>query len=385
MFDIFLALLLGVFCGIITGILPSIHINTVAFFVGLASIPVNPFLLVVFLCSLSISHNFFDFIPSIVFGAGEEGSALSGFIGNRLFLEGNGVIALKLVGFGCVFGCVIFLFLLPLFYFFLPILFTLLSDFSWVLLLGVELHLVLRDKSLHALVVLLLSGVLGLIVLNSGLRFPLLSLFSGLFGLGVVFENLRVGRVEAQRVIYGVPLDRKSAFRGAFKGVFSSIVLSLVPAIGPSQACVLVYSGGEEFLISLGAINIADVLISLLTLFLFGRARSGVLVEVDKFFSFDFDSLCVIFLVCFISAVVSFFVFLRLGKFLIMKIPELNYRRIVFCVVIFIVVVNFLFNGFAGVLVCFIGGLISRHAIKMGIMKSHCMGVLIIPTIIHYL
>lgn len=379
------AILAGALTGIVTGIVPGLHINTVAFVLSLVSLFEGNLVFAVFLMSMSVAHNFFDFIPAIVFGAGEESSALSTFAGNRMFLEGSGVRALKLTAFGGLVGTSAFLALTPVLGVVLPVLFTFLADYAWILLAGISAHLLFLDAKKEALFVFFASGILGLFALNSTLSFPLLSLFSGLFGLGIMWEHQRTQPV-LQRESYGLPLEKKDLLKAGVFGVVSGIILGVVPAIGPTQASVVLYSKKDEneFLVRLGAINVADVFISLLTLFFAGSARSGVLVIMQEFFVLSAQSMLFLFVAGFLSAVVSFFVCLRFGTRIIKHIATLNYGHLVRIVVFAILMLNFVSNGVLGVVVCVSGALISRVAIRSKSMKSHAMGCLIVPTLIGY-
>lgn len=70
-----LGFLLGIICGAVTGILPSLHINTVAFLLANAHLEMSFISFSSFIVGLSVSHNFFDFVPAIIFGSGGGGRA----------------------------------------------------------------------------------------------------------------------------------------------------------------------------------------------------------------------------------------------------------------------------------------------------------------------
>jgi len=121
--------LLGCLAGIITGLVPGVHVNTVAYmvlasqaalialamaFFGWAS-PTSSQLIVI-VCALVIgnviTHTFLDFIPSVFLGAPEGETALSLLPGHRMMLEGRGFEAVKcsVIGsFGAVLGALILL------------------------------------------------------------------------------------------------------------------------------------------------------------------------------------------------------------------------------------------------------------------------------------
>ncbi|MDO9537169.1 MAG: tripartite tricarboxylate transporter permease [Thermoplasmata archaeon] len=121
---IILFTLLGSMAGIITGLVPGIHVNNVAYMIlasqsALLSLAMLAFgwaqpsgsELVIIICSLvignAITHTFLDFIPSVFLGAPDAETALSLLPGHRMVLAGRGFEAVKcsIIGsFGAVIG-----------------------------------------------------------------------------------------------------------------------------------------------------------------------------------------------------------------------------------------------------------------------------------------
>ncbi len=104
MFDLIFACIIGVLCGVVTGLIPGIHVNTVGAFVFSASpfllYSYSPEVLAVFLLSMSISHALLEFIPSMFLGVPDEGTVLSVMPGHYLLLQGRGKEAIRLVSLG---------------------------------------------------------------------------------------------------------------------------------------------------------------------------------------------------------------------------------------------------------------------------------------------
>src|SRR3990167_9497900 len=94
LFEIFIFLFLGTAVGIFTGLVPGVHINMVGSLIASSSLLIlsslNPIYLVVFIVSMSITHVFVDFIPSIFLGAPEEGTELSVLPGHEMLNQGLG-------------------------------------------------------------------------------------------------------------------------------------------------------------------------------------------------------------------------------------------------------------------------------------------------------
>lgn len=105
--------LLGTAAGVLTGLTPGLHVNTVAALVlafqgsllALAALLfawANPsasdllLLLAVLVVAHVVAHTFLDFIPSIFLGAPEAETALSVLPGHRMLLQGRGLEAVRL-------------------------------------------------------------------------------------------------------------------------------------------------------------------------------------------------------------------------------------------------------------------------------------------------
>ena len=119
---------LGAGLGIITGLVPGVHVNNVALMVVALSPALAGFIIAIFgqglpveevsilmvaiIVGCLITHTFLDVIPSVFLGAPDPDMALSVLPGHRLMLEGKGYAAIKcsaLGSFGAVLMAMIFL------------------------------------------------------------------------------------------------------------------------------------------------------------------------------------------------------------------------------------------------------------------------------------
>ena len=98
--QILLAVLIGCGFGIITGLIPGIHVNLVSMMLismsGYLLGFTQPIVLGVFIIALAVTHTFLDSIPSIFLGAPDADMALNVLPGHKMLLEGKGYEAVKL-------------------------------------------------------------------------------------------------------------------------------------------------------------------------------------------------------------------------------------------------------------------------------------------------
>ena len=140
--DILLACFLGILVGVLTGLIPGVHVNTVgAFAFSSASYILglfSPEFLAVFLLSLSVTHALLEFIPSLLLGVPDDGTALSVLPGHRMVLEGRAMEAVRLATISCG-GIILTLIMLHPLFIVLPPLYGLIKPYMWILLVLVSL------------------------------------------------------------------------------------------------------------------------------------------------------------------------------------------------------------------------------------------------------
>jgi putative membrane protein len=92
----------GVALGTVTGLVPGLHVNSVAFLlVGIAPTLSGPAVAVgAAVISAGIVHTFLSVIPGLVLGVPEAATAAGALPGHRLVLQGYGREAIRLSALG---------------------------------------------------------------------------------------------------------------------------------------------------------------------------------------------------------------------------------------------------------------------------------------------
>jgi TctA family transporter len=130
------SILAGTALGTFTGLVPGVHVNTMALlmllsypslavllvpFCGMAGVDPDlvPLLLSCAIVSAAVTHSFLDFIPSVFIGVPDAEECLSILPGHRLLLAGKGHLAVRLAAGGSLSGAMIALLVsIPLLMFF---------------------------------------------------------------------------------------------------------------------------------------------------------------------------------------------------------------------------------------------------------------------------
>jgi putative membrane protein len=396
--EIILAILIGIGAGVVTGLIPGIHVNLIAVLVLSFSTLLlritDPTIIAVFIISLAITHSFLDSIPSIYLGAPDEAQALNVLPGHRLLNRGEGHNAIVYTLIGSMGALVLGLLLFPVFVISMEFLFPLVKgSIGWILIFIMG-YMILKDegKKLKSLAMFLLAGSLGLLVLTAipNLQQPLFPLLSGLFGLSILLMSLNDNTKIPTQKDMPLTITGKNTAKavGAASGV--GFIAAFLPGFSSSQAAIVATNivgdiGDEGFLTLVGGINTANMLISIGTAFALNKARNGAIVVVNELLGGVSFSQMLLFLgVALVVGGIAVVLALRISKIFSKFIVKVNYATIVWSIIGFITVLTVLFDGVVGLLILITATSIGLVASSWGVGKNHLMGCLILPVILFF-
>ncbi len=391
-FEILVFLFFGITVGVITGLIPGLHPNTI-YVMLLSFIPFletyGPFCIVSFVVSVAVTNTFIDFIPSLIFGAPEEGSELSVLPGHKMLMEGKGYEALYLTVAGGLFSTIFMVLSLPSLLWITPLIYSFLKSYVHIILIGIVFWMVVSERGINkfwGLAIFFLSGFYGAIVLNSHLSssmiFPALS---GMFGLSTLIMSVSGNpRVPKQSRKTDVKIGKK----GPLVGWLSGMLVGFLPGVGSSQAGVIaaqvMKAKMKDFIIALGGINTSNIIFTLVVLYVVGKTRSGLAAFISQIIEIDINMIILAVPVVLVSAAVAGLFAMKIGWFLLCRISSINYTLVIKLMIGLISILVILFSGFYGVLVCIVGIFIGIFCIKMNIRRSYMMGFFILTVILYF-
>ncbi|MAG02380.1 hypothetical protein CMI42_03510 [Candidatus Pacearchaeota archaeon] len=404
--ELLLAIFIGVNAGIITGLIPGIHINLISiillsftpFLLNLTS----PLTLAVFIVSMAITHTFIDFIPSIFLGAPDEDSFLSILPGHRLLLQGRGYFAIIYTLYGSLSALIIILLFVPLFIYLLPLTYSFIQKLMPIILITISSYLILVEKENKSwsLIIFLLAGFLGIASLNLNINEPLLPLLTGLFGASNLIISINQKTKIPEQKIYplkNIRMNKKSIAKASLASIIASPFTAFLPGLGASQAALigqqsLNIKDQRQFLFLLGAINTIVMGLSFITIYSIQRTRTGAAVAISKIIpNLNPASLTIIILTITISGILSFFLAIQISKISARNISKINYQKLSLIILSLLTIIVIIFSdlslsGAILALVIFITSTsLGIFTITKGIRRIHLMGCLLLPTILFYL
>ncbi len=396
--EILVAIALGVCAGIITGLIPGIHINLVSIvLLSLSPILLNyvPLLsLGVFIIAMAVTHTFLDFIPGVFLGAPESETALSILPGHRLLLQGKAFEAVKLTVIGSLFCLLLAIALAPLLFFTLGFVYPLLKQYIGVILICVVAFMILKDSTkLWNALVFFLSGVLGLIVLNfPNLSDPLFPMLSGLFGTSMLLHSLMDKvHVPEQTTTETIKVDRKHVISALSAGTVAGGLTSFFPGLGAAQGAIIASQftkdiGDHAFMILVGGINTVNFVLSLITLSVIEKARNGAVIVVQNLFGgVTIQDVLIFFFAAMIVAGIATILALWLTKGFAKVIVKVNYQAMCIGIIVFITLLVLYFSGWIGIIVLITATAVGLIAPIKGIGRNHAMGCLLLPVILYFI
>lgn len=396
-FEIMLAILVGCFFGIFTGLIPGVHMNLVSLMIVITS-PVlleyvSPLFLAIVITAMAITHTFLDNIPSIFLGAPEEDTVLSVLPGHRLLLQGKGFEAVMLTTLGSFFALMFSIVLVPVIIPLASIGYPLIKGWIGVALILLSGFLIFHEKTskLWALIIFLVSGCLGLGVLNiSVLNEPLFPLLSGLFGTSMLVLSVKDNVKIPKQELTSISLEPRKGLKALICSVVAGVFCSFLPGLGPSQAAILGSQftknlGDKGFLVLVGGLSTVNMVISFVALYVLDKPRNGAIVAISKIIDgFGYNNL-ILFLGCaLVVAGIATFLTVFFSKVFSSLIVKVNYKFLCLGIISLVVGLALFLDGFLGLFILAVSTFVGIIPALKGIGRNHMMGVLILPVILYF-
>ena len=407
---------IGAAIGTFTGMVPGIHVNTLATLMLASYVPLSEIISLFFpsgytaiaicccITSAAIVHSSIDYVPSVFTGAPSPDDAVSMLPGHRLLNEGKGMSAVRSAAIGsCIGSCVSVLIAIPLQFILMNGLGDYLDSITALILCIAVLLLIINEKDIRrmvlASVVLIISGMLGLacmdldipcdgILGNGTLLFPMLS---GLFGVPAMLESLKESRVveQSDNIPYPVgPLP-------GIKGVLMGCVTGWFPGITATAGTIIgtMFSrekGPEGFIAMTASIGSASSIMMLTTLSVSGTGRSGAMMVVEEIMGEEIigflnENFLILLITAAVGAFLAYGLTIQCGKLMCSISSKIDTSKMNAACLLLIVVLVYLFTGPFGLALLAVSALIGYIPIMFGIGRVHLTGCLLIPTLLTYI
>lgn len=408
---VLLSCIAGAGIGTFTGLVPGIHVNTLASVMlllypalcsGLSHIADPSYVpLIVSSCimSASVVHSFVDYVPSVFIGVPDPDEVLSVLPGHRLMLEGRGMYAVRSAAIGSAVGAgSAILMAIPLQYLMLNGLAEALETLTMSVLMFTLIVIVLNEgsisKKIWAVVLILLSGAVGAVFMNipsagilgeGTLLFPMLT---GMFGMPNLLRSYGNFQIPEQVDDVLHPVGPIPGIKGVITGSIAGWYPGITSTAGAALSSAFLPEDRPERFISLVAsIGTVTSIFSLITLSVSGGGRTGTIIVIREIIGDSVSGFCSpeFLLLLFCCAVASFLGYrltISSGKIVSKAVNRIDTSKLNKIVIAFIAVSVLLMTGPVGAFVLIISVIIGLIPQEIGMDRIPLTGCLIVPVIL---
>lgn len=383
--------------GIVSGLVPGLHANNMAFLLAAIapSVPGSPPLVGAAMLAAGVVHTFLDIAPTLALGVPDPALATSALPGHRLVLEGRGREALCLSALGSGLAVV---FSVPLA---VPLTVVMISADPLIsahrsLLLGAIVVALLGTEQTYrgigsGVLAFTASAGLGLVALDLPTNPPLAvggvltPLFTGLFGAPVLIDAMDGNGIPEQHG-EGISLSIRSVCGLSGVGTLCGGIVGYIPGVSSAIAATLALVtvpgryGGRGFVVATSGVNTANTIFALFALVSLGTPRTGVLVALEQA-NVPID-LPLLLATVVIAAVVGFSAVLLLGDMYLRAVGAIDYTTLSICVLGLLCFVSYLFSGLIGIGIFAASTVVGLLPVWLTVQRAHLMGVLLGPLIL---
>ncbi len=374
-----LLLVAGILLGMLAGLIPGLHSNTIAS--ALSGVGISGEDAALLIIAMFGAHAMFSFVPSIFLGIPDEAVTVSVLPGQRMAKAGKGIDALKIMCGSALVAVLAAVVLLPVSQGLYPVVYAAVRPWMAHIMIIISIALVLKSKNpLLFGAIFLLAGLLGKVALDSNMEDPFLPLFGGMFAVASMLlwgkgglPEQKEGKVELSFLPY--------ALLGVLLGWFADLIPGISsPAQVASFASIAIPFGAPSYLALVAAIGLSEAVFAFSTSYTLGKARVGALAQAMG--QTDVQVHFIALLSAFLVGVAVSAAVIYLARRWIGRIAELDFSILNKMLIIYIIVLTFLINGLVGLLVLAPAVAVGVGCLKLGVERTSVMGAIILPTIL---
>ena len=411
LFLIVLMSVAGAALGTFSGLVPGIHVNTLAalmlsFYAALDSFFSDLFpsvhsglLIASCIVSAAVVHSSVDFVPSIFLGAPDPDEVMNILPGHRLLMDGKGMVAVRSAAIGSAIGSMTAVVIaIPLHHVMSSGLSDVLETYTPAVLITVICILLVKEKGsiLWAAILTVFSGCLGYVCMSApvpesiipgSLLFPLLT---GLFGIPAMLLSTKSGEVPEQKDPIHYPVGYKEGLKGVLTGGIVGWFPGITATAGAAVASSFTKDAGKEGFISLvSSIGSASAVFALVTLSVTGKGRSGTMLAVSDILGNSVSGTGSVFvamlLTVSIAIVLGYLITIGSGKLLSRTVAGKSLGHVNFIVIVSVISLVFLMTGIIGIVVLSASVALGLIPTAAGVSRVHLTGCLTVPATVFYL
>jgi putative membrane protein len=396
MWEILAGCAVGVGMGVVSGLLPGIHVNTLAGIMLASQAVLLPLfgsgLLVAALIAALVTHCFLDAIPSTFLGVPDADTAVSVLPAHALCLEGRGEEAVRIAALGSAWGLVIGIPLCCILLLVMPALQPFLDWWTGIILVAVIGFLLARSESPGwGLLVFLSSGALGAFAFRFSYLAPpsageggvLMPLLSGLFGIAIL---IFAGQGPVPRQTFrGISMEPGTIVRGSVLGAAAGTMVGWMPGLSNATAnsvlvsAVDLASDRRGYLLATSAANTVNAVVGLAAFFAISRTRNGVVAAMSIM---EAPPLSTLLLVSAAAGLAAYLITVSMAG-MAQMLAGFDRQALNRVVMAFVAAVCLLVTGAFGMVILVLATALGCVPRLVNVSQVYCMGAITLPVMLY--
>ena len=390
---IVLSIVFGSVGGILAGLFPGIHANTIAqmlTYLGLDSIS-----LAIAITAAAAMNTIISVIPAILLCVPDQSTVLSVLPGQRLVNEGKGLHAIWICGVAAILTLAASFVLLPVSISVIPALYGIVEPVLFPALLLVCIAFLLQERTVKgvasAVVVFALSGIFGYLLLNSAvLKEPLFAPFIGMFALSNLLLTLGNIRIPYQKSIHrNETAITVQLLAIIIVGTLLGGLADLLPALGSSAqmatfGAVLTTGSPSMFLALTTSISVSHLVNSFVALYTIDKARIGATAMIrESSGAPDLPMLGIYLATIAIVVAIGVILLFKISVPFIQIMRKTDMRIVNALLAVYLAAAVIALDGFGGLAIAALATAIGVLPPLLNVRRTHLMGFLMLPTLIY--
>lgn len=410
---VFYMCLLGAGVGTFSGLVPGVHVNTLAAILLASSdmllgfmecvVPAGygPMVLACCVMSAAVVHAAVDFIPSAFLGVPDESTVMNVLPAHRMLLEGEGMTAVRCAAIGSLVGSVVSLVLaIPMYH----LLGGPFGDYLNTITVGVLIIVLCLmvadecpDRRIHAVAVMAMSGAMGVAAMTLDLPFEnafgmepesMFPLLTGLFGIPSLIMARNGAGIPPQRDDEVFPVSPIAGVKGVVTGSLTGWFPGITSTAGATIASrIFGQEDSRGFISMVASIGTASTMFTFVTLSISGKERSGAMSVINRLLegadiALGGEAFALMMMSMATASVLAYIVMIKSGRWMCAFAERVDTVLLNRILLFAMVAMTWLFTGYAGLVMLLACAVIGMLPIMFDTNRIHLTGCLIIPVLL---
>jgi putative membrane protein len=214
-------------------------------------------------------------------------------------------------------------------------------------------------------------------------------LLSGLFGISTLLYSLNDKNKIPEQKETKEKIQRLLTIKALASGCLGAFLTAVTPGLGAGMASVISSQitrklGDTGFMILVGSISTFNMILSLVTYYILNKARNGSIIAVQKILGeITLNQLLIALCIVLISGSIAVFLALIFGKLFLAVINKVNYRKLVLCIITFIIFLTIILSSWHGIIILITSTSIGLIPAIKKTSRTMGMGCLILPVLVY--